>query len=163
MFNLESFSSDSHLPAPKYICNPCRYCPSPTNWLLVALGTPTSSHPLPQIWCGLPKPACHLESLTSLHIAHKQIWSFSFSIKGGFKNSKTNVRRLGVYIIWWVFLLRFPCPHAFCCSLLYFIFHWPSIWYFAGSAFVGPCPHRDRDYHIWSNFWKFYLIKLVSH
>jgi len=25
--------------------------------------------------------------------------------------------------------------------------------------FVGPCPHRDRDYHIRSNFWKFYLIK----
>jgi hypothetical protein len=25
-------------------------------------------------------------------------------------------------------------------------------------AFVGPCPHRDRDYCIASNFWKFYLI-----
>jgi hypothetical protein len=25
--------------------------------------------------------------------------------------------------------------------------------------FVGPCPHRDRDYRIQSNFWKFYLIK----
>jgi hypothetical protein len=25
--------------------------------------------------------------------------------------------------------------------------------------FVGPCPHRDRDYRIRSNFWKFYLIK----
>jgi hypothetical protein len=25
--------------------------------------------------------------------------------------------------------------------------------------FVGSCPHRDRDYHIQSNFWKFYLIK----
>lgn len=47
MFNLEVFSSASHLPAPKYICNPCRYCPSP-NWLLVALGRPDSSHPLPQ-------------------------------------------------------------------------------------------------------------------
>jgi len=25
--------------------------------------------------------------------------------------------------------------------------------------FVGPCPHRDRDYRIGSNFWKFYLIR----
>jgi len=24
---------------------------------------------------------------------------------------------------------------------------------------VGPCPHRDMDYHIGSNFWKFDLIK----
>jgi hypothetical protein len=27
-------------------------------------------------------------------------------------------------------------------------------------SFVGPCPHRDRDYHIGSNFWKFYFIKI---
>jgi len=27
------------------------------------------------------------------------------------------------------------------------------------GAFVGPCPHRDRDYRIGSNFWKFYLIR----
>jgi len=26
-------------------------------------------------------------------------------------------------------------------------------------SFVGPCPHRDRDYHMGSNFWKFYLIR----
>jgi hypothetical protein len=27
-------------------------------------------------------------------------------------------------------------------------------------GFVGPCPHRDKDYHrIGSNFWKFYLIR----
>jgi len=26
-------------------------------------------------------------------------------------------------------------------------------------SFVGPCPHRDRDYSIGSNFWKFYLIR----
>jgi hypothetical protein len=26
-------------------------------------------------------------------------------------------------------------------------------------CFVGPCPHRDRDYRIGSNFWKSYLIK----
>jgi hypothetical protein len=25
--------------------------------------------------------------------------------------------------------------------------------------FVGPCPHRDRDYHIGSNFWKFHIIR----
>jgi len=25
--------------------------------------------------------------------------------------------------------------------------------------FVGPCPHRERDYHIGSNFWKFYIIR----
>ncbi len=25
--------------------------------------------------------------------------------------------------------------------------------------FVGPCPQRDRDYPIGSNFWKFYLIR----
>jgi hypothetical protein len=24
-------------------------------------------------------------------------------------------------------------------------------------GFIGPCPHRDRDYSIGSNFWKFYL------
>jgi len=27
-------------------------------------------------------------------------------------------------------------------------------------AFVGPCLHRDRDYHIGSNFWKLYLIRI---
>jgi hypothetical protein len=26
--------------------------------------------------------------------------------------------------------------------------------------FVGPCPHRDMDYGIWSKFWKFCLIKI---
>ncbi len=26
-------------------------------------------------------------------------------------------------------------------------------------SFVGPCPHRDRDYCIQSNFWKFDLIR----
>jgi len=26
-------------------------------------------------------------------------------------------------------------------------------------SFVGACPHRDRDYRIRSNFWKFYLIR----
>jgi hypothetical protein len=26
-------------------------------------------------------------------------------------------------------------------------------------TFLGPCPHKDRDYHIGSNFWKFYLIR----
>jgi hypothetical protein len=26
-------------------------------------------------------------------------------------------------------------------------------------SFVGPCPHWDRDYHIGSKLWKFYLIK----
>jgi hypothetical protein len=25
--------------------------------------------------------------------------------------------------------------------------------------FIGPCPHRDRDYHIGSSLWKLYLIK----
>jgi hypothetical protein len=24
-----------------------------------------------------------------------------------------------------------------------------------GKFFIGPCPHRDRDYPIGSNFWKF--------
>jgi hypothetical protein len=28
------------------------------------------------------------------------------------------------------------------------------------SCFVGPCPHKNRDYHNGSNFWKFYLIKI---
>jgi hypothetical protein len=28
--------------------------------------------------------------------------------------------------------------------------------------FVRPCPHRDTDYGIGSNFWKFYLIKTGS-
>jgi hypothetical protein len=32
------------------------------------------------------------------------------------------------------------------------------------SPFLGPCPHRDRDYVIGSNFWKFYLLEEpVSH
>jgi hypothetical protein len=26
-------------------------------------------------------------------------------------------------------------------------------------CFVGPCPHRDGDYRIGSNFWKFYFIR----
>jgi hypothetical protein len=26
-------------------------------------------------------------------------------------------------------------------------------------VFVGPCPQRNRDYCIGSNFWKFYLIR----
>ncbi len=28
------------------------------------------------------------------------------------------------------------------------------------SIFVGPCPHKDRDDHIGSNMWKFYLIRI---
>jgi hypothetical protein len=31
--------------------------------------------------------------------------------------------------------------------------------YVAPRSFIGPCSHRDRDYRIWSNFWKFYLTK----
>ncbi len=31
--------------------------------------------------------------------------------------------------------------------------HWLTL------SFVGPCPHRDRDYCIGSNFWKLYLIR----
>jgi hypothetical protein len=27
-------------------------------------------------------------------------------------------------------------------------------------SFVGPYPHKDKDNHIGSNFWKFYLIKI---
>ncbi len=27
------------------------------------------------------------------------------------------------------------------------------------KIFVGPCPHRDKNYRIGSNFWKFYLIR----
>ncbi len=26
--------------------------------------------------------------------------------------------------------------------------------------FVGPCPFRDREYHIGSKFWKFYLVRI---
>jgi len=26
--------------------------------------------------------------------------------------------------------------------------------------FVGPCPHRNKDYRIGSNIWKFYLIEI---
>jgi hypothetical protein len=25
--------------------------------------------------------------------------------------------------------------------------------------FIGPCPHRTRDYHIGSNLWKFYVVR----
>jgi len=25
--------------------------------------------------------------------------------------------------------------------------------------FIGPCPHMDRDYHIGSNLWKFYVVR----
>ncbi len=32
------------------------------------------------------------------------------------------------------------------------------------SPFLGPCPYRDRDYGIGSNFWKFYVLEeAVSH
>jgi len=31
--------------------------------------------------------------------------------------------------------------------------HWLTLF------FVGPCPHKDRDYRIGSNFWKLYLIR----
>jgi hypothetical protein len=27
------------------------------------------------------------------------------------------------------------------------------------NGLLGPAPHRDRDYCIGSNFWKFYLIR----
>ncbi len=27
------------------------------------------------------------------------------------------------------------------------------------TPFLGPVPHRDKDYRIRSNFWKFYLIR----
>jgi hypothetical protein len=30
---------------------------------------------------------------------------------------------------------------------------------FCTYSFIGPCPYRDRDYRIGSNFWKFYLIR----
>jgi len=29
----------------------------------------------------------------------------------------------------------------------------------SNNMFIMPCPHRDMDYHIGSNFWKFYIIK----
>jgi hypothetical protein len=41
-------------------------------------------------------------------------------------------------------IVHFWRPAAFWCRVPLFL--------------VGPCPHRDRDYHIGSNFWKFYLI-----
>ncbi len=28
-----------------------------------------------------------------------------------------------------------------------------------GPEFLGPCPDKDRDYRMGSNFWKFYLIR----
>jgi hypothetical protein len=34
---------------------------------------------------------------------------------------------------------------------------WSLLCYFVW--FVGPCSHRDRDYRIRSNFWKFYLMR----
>jgi hypothetical protein len=30
---------------------------------------------------------------------------------------------------------------------------------FCTYSFIGRCPHRDSDYRIGSNFWKFYLIR----
>ncbi len=38
---------------------------------------------------------------------------------------------------------------------------WECTWNVKSAVrkLVGPCPHRDRDYHIQSNFWKFYLIR----
>ncbi len=54
--------------------------------------------------------------------------------------------------------------------VFYACIHGSWIWYlflrslelnkFSLGMFVGPCPHRDRNYHIESNFWKFYLIKI---
>jgi hypothetical protein len=32
--------------------------------------------------------------------------------------------------------------------------------YFVLFCFIRPCPHRDKDYHIQSNFCNFYLIKI---
>jgi hypothetical protein len=32
-------------------------------------------------------------------------------------------------------------------------------WSCVAGAFVGHFPHRDREFHIGSNFWKFYLIR----
>jgi hypothetical protein len=32
-------------------------------------------------------------------------------------------------------------------------------WSCVSGAFVGPCPRRDREYRIGSNFWKFYIIR----
>ncbi len=29
-----------------------------------------------------------------------------------------------------------------------------------GGRFVGPAPVGDKDYHIGSNFWKFYIISI---
>jgi len=37
--------------------------------------------------------------------------------------------------------------------------HELSIHIHGARAIVGPCHHRDRDYCIGSNFWKFYLIR----
>jgi hypothetical protein len=38
---------------------------------------------------------------------------------------------------------------------------WPNsgLWCRRFPYFIGPCPHRDTDYRIGSNFWKFYLIR----
>jgi hypothetical protein len=37
--------------------------------------------------------------------------------------------------------------------------HLPHLVVMKYPEFVGPCSHRDRDYGIGSNFWKFYLIR----
>ncbi len=43
--------------------------------------------------------------------------------------------------------------HCFCPRLM------ARAWSDVSGAFVGPWPHRDRDYRIGSNFSKFYLIR----
>jgi hypothetical protein len=46
------------------------------------------------------------------------------------------------------------CTYSLCWLQNISIFrHWLTLY------FVEPCPHRDRDYRIGSNFWKLYLIR----
>jgi hypothetical protein len=48
-------------------------------------------------------------------------------------------------------------PNDIALLLLWALLHVCSI---VSKVFVGPCPYKDEDYHIGSNFWKFYFIRI---
>ncbi len=48
-------------------------------------------------------------------------------------------------------------PNNITLLLLWALLHVCSL---VSKVFVGPCPYKDEDYHIGSNFWKFYFIRI---
>jgi hypothetical protein len=128
MFNLESFSSASHLPNPKYICNPAHIVLHLNGFLLLWVD-PLPTTPSPKIDVGFPSQHVIWSFWPHSTLHQKKVWSFSFFIIArSIQHSKTNVRRLGVEIIWWLFSVavslsqRFVlCPTIFHVSLAFYL------------------------------------------